>query len=94
MKKFKISIGLVALALSGFLSALVNVPLTARAETKLTLVYPFPDFLIYTKNCKALATEINKRGKGVVQIEKDVDNPRIVKVKLDKNRVAERTKLA
>ena len=26
-------------------------PPMARAETELTLVYPFPDFLIYTKMC-------------------------------------------
>jgi TRAP-type C4-dicarboxylate transport system substrate-binding protein len=39
------------------------------AATKLTLVYPFPDFLVYTKNCKALAAKINARGKGVVEIE-------------------------
>ncbi len=69
MKKFKTSIGLVALALIGFLAASFNSPSPVRAETKLTLVYPFPDFLIYTKNCLALAKEINKRGKGVVQIE-------------------------
>ncbi len=39
------------------------------AEVKLTMVHPFPDFLIYTKNCKALVAAINERGKGVVQIE-------------------------
>ena len=41
----------------------------AQAETKLTMVYPFPDFLIYTKNCKALVKAINEKGKGVVQID-------------------------
>lgn len=42
---------------------------TQAAEVKLTMVHPFPDFLIYTKNCKALVAAINERGKGVVQIE-------------------------
>jgi len=42
---------------------------SSAAETKLTLVYPFPDFLVYTKNCKNLAKKINAAGKGVVQIE-------------------------
>ena len=44
-------------------------PNPASAQTKLTLVYPFPDFLVYTKNCKALAEKINQRGKGVVSID-------------------------
>ena len=39
-----------------------------KAETELTLVYPFPDFLIYTKMCKDLVGEINKAGKGSVKI--------------------------
>lgn len=34
----------------------------ARAATELTLVYPFPDFLIYTKQCKDLAARITKAG--------------------------------
>ncbi len=69
MKIFKTSMCSIALALVGFFSISFSSPTIVRAETKLTLVYPFPDFLIYTKNCKALAKEINKRGKGVVQIE-------------------------
>ena len=40
----------------------------AKAETELTLVYPFPDFLIYTKMCKQLVGRINDAGKGVVKI--------------------------
>ncbi len=40
----------------------------AKAETELTLVYPFPDFLIYTKLCKQLVDKINDAGKGVVKI--------------------------
>ena len=47
----------------------LSAPTDASAATKLTLVYPFPDFLVYTKNCKALAAKINKRGKGVLEIE-------------------------
>ncbi len=34
----------------------------AKAATELTLVYPFPDFLIYTKMCKDLAARITKAG--------------------------------
>lgn len=34
----------------------------ARAATELTLVHPFPDFLIYTKLCKQLAEQITKAG--------------------------------
>jgi len=41
---------------------------TAKAETELTLVYPFPDFLIYTKMCKELASKINEAGKGILKI--------------------------
>jgi len=41
----------------------------AKAETELTLVYPFPDFLIYTKLCKQLVGKINDAGKGVVKIK-------------------------
>ncbi len=41
----------------------------AKAETELTLVYPFPDFLIYTKLCKQLVDKINDAGKGLVKIK-------------------------
>ncbi len=41
----------------------------ARAETTLSLVYPFPDQLIYTKMCKELAATINERGAGSVKID-------------------------
>ncbi len=40
----------------------------AKAETELTLVYPFPDFLIYTKLCKQLVGKINDAGKGILKI--------------------------
>lgn len=39
------------------------------AETTLSMVYPFPDFLVYTKSCKALVEQINSAGKGVVKID-------------------------
>ena len=58
-----------AIALVCFSSTIFGLPNKSSAETKLTLVYPFPDFLQYTKNCKALVKEINKRGKGVIKID-------------------------
>ncbi len=68
MKKLNLvsSIALV-LGTAGFLS--VAGGSSVAAATKLTLVHPFPDFLIYTKNCKALVKAINERGKGEVSIE-------------------------
>ena len=69
MMKIMYPIRLAALVLVVLFAASFGGASIVKAETKLTLVYPFPDFLIYTKNCKALANEINKRGKGVVQIE-------------------------
>ena len=41
----------------------------ALAETTLTLVYPFPDQLIYTKLCKELVDKINTAAKGEVKID-------------------------
>lgn len=41
----------------------------ARAETTLTLVYPFPDQLVYTKLCKELIGKVNAKGKGVIKVE-------------------------
>ena len=65
---FKISSITAFAALAGAIAfgAPANV---SAAATKLTLVYPFPDFLVYTKNCKALAKKINERAKGVLEIE-------------------------
>ena len=34
-------------------AALFGFQSTASAETKLTLVYPFPDFLVYTKKLQS-----------------------------------------
>ncbi len=39
----------------------------AVAETTLSMVYPFPDFLVYTKSCKALAEKITATG--VVKVD-------------------------
>ena len=63
----KIPVAVVLAALTGAVA--FGTPAKLSAATKLTLVYPFPDFLVYTKNCKALAEKINARGKGVVKID-------------------------
>ncbi|MDJ0944865.1 MAG: TRAP transporter substrate-binding protein DctP [Kiloniellales bacterium] len=54
-----------------FCAALASPPLAggARAETTLTLVYPFPDFLVYTKSCKELAEKLNAAGAGVLKVD-------------------------
>ena len=51
----------------------------ASAKIELNLVYPFPDFLIYTKQCKQLAADITKAAGGklainvpAVQLDQDV----------------------
>jgi TRAP-type C4-dicarboxylate transport system substrate-binding protein len=41
----------------------------AYAETTLTLVYPFPDQLIYTKQCKELVDKINAGAKGLIKVD-------------------------
>ena len=56
----KIPVAVVLAALAGAVA--FGTPAKLSATTKLTLVYPFPDFLVYTKNCKALAEKINARG--------------------------------
>lgn len=53
-----------AAAVIGTASAPAN-----AAATELTLVHPFPDFLIYTKLCKELVGKINTAGKGMVSIK-------------------------
>lgn len=40
-----------------------------KAETTLSMVYPFPDFLVYTKSCKEFADTLNAAGAGTVQID-------------------------
>jgi TRAP-type C4-dicarboxylate transport system substrate-binding protein len=37
---------------------------SAAAQVKLTMTYPFPDYLTYTKLCKQLAAKINAAAKG------------------------------
>ena len=44
-------------------------PKPAVAQAKLALVYPFPDFLIYTKLCKQLAAGITKQSGGKLAID-------------------------
>lgn len=41
----------------------------AQAQTTLNMVYPFPDFLVYTKSCKEFAEKLNAAGAGVVQVD-------------------------
>lgn len=53
-----------AAAVIGTASAPAN-----AAATELTLVHPFPDYLIYTKLCKELVGKINAAGKGAVSIK-------------------------
>ena len=56
-------------ALAGALLSILAPNGGTLAATKLSLVYPFPDFLVYTKKCKELAATINERGAGKVSIE-------------------------
>ena len=58
----------VVLAVGAVAVATMTTP-TAKAETELTMVYPFPDFLIYTKLCKQLVEKINTAGAGVVSVK-------------------------
>lgn len=39
------------------------------AQEVVSMVYPFPDFLIYTKSCKQMVADINEAGKGVLRID-------------------------
>ena len=41
----------------------------AMAQDRVTAVHAFPGFLVYTKTFLAMVDEINKRGKGIVQID-------------------------
>lgn len=61
LKSVVLAVGAVAVA--------TLAPPTAKAATELTLVHPFPDFLIYTKLCKELVGKINAAGKGVISIK-------------------------
>ena len=57
------------LAAAGMAAVLLAGAPRASAEVKLNLVYPFPDFLIYTKQCKQLAADITEAAKGKLSIE-------------------------
>ena len=57
------------LAAAGMATMLSVGATAASAEVKLNMVYPFPDFLIYTKQCKQLAADISKALKGRLSIE-------------------------
>lgn len=57
------------LAVAGMAAVLSTGATGAAAEVKLNLVYPFPDFLIYTKQCKQLAADITEAAKGKLSIE-------------------------
>ena len=57
------------LAAAGMAAVLSAGATGASAEVKLNLVYPFPDFLIYTKQCKQLAADITKAAEGKLSIE-------------------------
>jgi len=57
--------------ISLFAAAAVGATLTVKtvvAEEVLTAVHAFPPFLVYTKTFLSYVEEVNKRGKGVVQI--------------------------
>lgn len=56
------------LAAAGMTAMLSAGATGASAQVKLNLVYPFPDFLIYTKQCKQLAADITKAAKGKLAI--------------------------
>ena len=57
------------LAAAGMAAVLSAGATGASAEVKLNLVYPFPDFLIYTKQCKQLAADITKATEGKLSIK-------------------------
>ena len=57
------------LAVAAMAAVLSGGAIRASAAAELTLVYPFPDTLIYTKQCKALAADITEKSGGKVSIE-------------------------
>ena len=56
------------LAAAGMAAVLAAGAPAASAKIELNLVYPFPDFLIYTKQCKQLAADITKAAEGKLAI--------------------------
>ena len=57
------------LAVAGMAAALSAGAPRVSSAVELTLVYPFPDFLIYTKQCRQLAADITEAAGGKVSIE-------------------------
>lgn len=55
------------LAIAGIAFAMA--PTLAHAEDRVSAVHAFPTFLVYTKTFLAMVDDINKRGKGIVQID-------------------------
>ncbi len=51
--------------LAAFAAAMTTFSAAPSAQSKLSLVHPFPDFLVYTKSCKAMVAAINAAGVGV-----------------------------
>lgn len=56
-------------AILALVTAVAAGPGAAGAADKLSLVHPFPDFLVYTKSCKAMVETINKAAGDVLQID-------------------------
>jgi TRAP-type transport system periplasmic protein len=61
---FKTAVTSIALS-----AVLLGVSPVTRAATELTMVYPFPDFLVYTKLCKELADKIGKTSGGALTVK-------------------------
>jgi TRAP-type C4-dicarboxylate transport system substrate-binding protein len=59
----------IIMAIAGVAAIVSAGAFRAAAAAELTLVYPFPDFLIYTKQCKQLAADITAASDGKVSIE-------------------------
>lgn len=51
--------------LAAFAAGMTAFSAAPSAQAKLSLVHPFPDFLVYTKSCKAMVAAINAAGVGV-----------------------------
>ncbi len=58
-----------ASAAAGAVLAFASFASPSYAEDKVSAVHAFPTFLVYTKSFLAMVDEINKKGKGIVQIE-------------------------
>ena len=59
----------IIMAIAGVAAIVSAGAFRVAAAAELTLVYPFPDFLIYTKQCKQLAADITAASDGKVSIE-------------------------